>query len=83
MPNRPTTRSCVAAVARKRVKLTGFGSILPKAELQATGIHFETGGNDVKLDNFLNNGGRTELWDTGGASLSTNVLRVFLLKPIA
>lgn len=69
MPNRSTTRSWGAAVSWKRIKLTGFWSILPKAKLQAAGIHFETTGNDVDLDNFLNNSGRTALWDTGGILL--------------
>lgn len=68
MPNRSASRSWGAVVSWKRIKLTGFWSILPKAELEAAGIHFETRGNDVCPDNFFNNSGRTALWDTGGVA---------------
>lgn len=68
MPNRSASRSWGAVVSWKRIKLTGFWSILPKAELEAAGIHFETRGNYVCPDNFFNNSGRTALWDTGGVA---------------
>lgn len=42
MSNRSTFRSCDTIISRKRIKLARFWSILPKAELQYAGIHFET-----------------------------------------